>query len=95
MSEEKPSKEKVIEELTRETLQRGFVEYPKMLHKTDGGHVIVTNKREEETALASGDVHPTPAEALAEREKRDAAEAKRHAVKVGAEAASAGKSSKS
>jgi hypothetical protein len=48
--------------------------------------VIVTNKRDEEAALAAGDVHPTPAEALAEKEKRDAAEAKRVAVKVGAEA---------
>jgi hypothetical protein len=83
---EQQSKEKVIEQLTQESLARGFVEYPKMLHKTDGGHVIVTNKRDEESALASGDVHPTPAEALAEKEKRDAAEAKRVAVKVGAEA---------
>jgi hypothetical protein len=83
---EQLTKEKVIEQLTQESLARGFVEYPKMLHKTDGGHVIVTNKRDEEAALAAGDVHPTPAEALAEKEKRDAAEAKRVAVKVGAEA---------
>jgi hypothetical protein len=81
------TKEKVIEEMTRESLARGFIEYPKMLHKTDGGNIIVTNKRDEEAALAAGDVHPTPTEALAEKQKRDAAEAKRHAIKVGAEAA--------
>jgi hypothetical protein len=85
MSDPKNKKE-VIEELEMETRQRGFVEYPKMLHKTDGSNLIVTNKRDEEAALASGDVHPTPAEALAEKEKRDAAEAKRLALKVGAEA---------
>jgi hypothetical protein len=50
-------------------------------------NVIVTNKRDEEAALASGDVHPTPTEALAEKKKRDDAEAKRAALKVGAEAA--------
>jgi hypothetical protein len=81
------TKEKIIEELTRDSLARGFIEYPKMLHKTDGGNVIVTNKRDEESALASGDVHPTPTEALAEKKKRDDAEAKRAALKVGAEAA--------
>lgn len=89
MSEETQTKRQVIEQLENETRQRGFVEYPKMLHKTDGGHVIVTNKREEESALAAGDVHPTPAEALAEKEKRDAAEAKKAALKVGAEAKAA------
>jgi hypothetical protein len=31
------TKEKIIEELTRDSLARGFIEYPKMLHKTDGG----------------------------------------------------------
>jgi hypothetical protein len=88
------SREKEIERLTAETSARGFVEYPKMLHKTDGGHVIVTSKREEESALSEGDVHPTPADALAEKHKRDAAEAKRRAEKIGAEAKSSGKEPK-
>lgn len=83
------TKEKVIEQLTEESRARGFVEYPKMLHKTDGGHVIVTNKHEEEAALSDGDVHPTPTDALAEKTKRDAAETKRHALKIGAEAKAA------
>jgi hypothetical protein len=85
---------KEVERLTDETRMRGFVEYPKALHRTDGSLVIVTNKREEESALSDGDVHPTPAEAQAEKQKRDAAEAKRRAEKIGAEAKAASKEPK-
>lgn len=79
-----------MERLDQESRARGFIEYPKMLHKTDGSNVTVNNKAEEEAALRSGDVHPTPALAIAEKEKREEAERKKTAVKAGAEAAGKG-----
>ncbi len=88
MSNEEPkSRAKIIEQLEIETRQRGFVEYPKMLHKTDGSNITVNNKAEEEKALRSADVHPTPDDALAEKAKRDEADRKKAAVKLGAAAA--------
>lgn len=81
------NKNQLIDRLTEESIARGFIEYPKMLHHTDGSNVVVTNKPDEEAALAGGDLHPTPTLAQAEKAKRDEAERKRLAVAVGSEAA--------
>ena len=82
------TKNQLIDRLTEESIARGYIEYPKMLHHTDGGNVVVTSKPDEETALAGGDLHPTPALAQAEKARRDEAERKRGALAIGAEAAS-------
>lgn len=76
MSEEKPKEsfEKVAERLTQENSSKPRQEYPKMLFRTDGTNLIVEDKKSEEEALRSGDVHPNPAAAIAEKEKRDKAE---------------------
>jgi hypothetical protein len=94
MSEQPLSRAKVEEQLERESRARGFVEYPKMLHKTDGNHVIVNNKADEEDALRSADVHPTPDDAAKEKAKRDERDAGKTAVAAGAEASAKGKGGK-
>jgi hypothetical protein len=74
-----------VEMREHETRMRGHVEYPKMLHRTDGSHVIVNSRAEEENALRSGDLHPTPALAQEEKASRDEADRQRAALKVGEE----------
>lgn len=88
------TKDQVIEQITQDSRARGFIEYPKMLHKTDGSNIIVNTKEEEEKALRSADVHPTPDDALAEKDKRDEAEAEKLRLKIGKDAADAGKNQK-
>lgn len=66
-------------------------EFPKMLHHTDGSHVIVHDEEAESRHLGSGNYHPTPQEAIDEKAKRDAAEAAREAQKAAKEAQAAGK----
>src|SRR5262245_50101964 len=83
---EPQNRKTVEEELNRETAARGFVEYPKMLHHTDGSNCVVNNKKEEAEKLRSGEDHPTPQEAIDEKATRDEADAKRAAEKVAAEA---------
>lgn len=85
------NQKQLIDRLTEESIARGFIEYPKMLHHTDGGNVVVSGKQDEETALATGNYHPTPTLAQAEKAKRDEAERKRLAVAVGKESAKNGK----
>ena len=94
MAEEEAESRATIEaQLTRESLQRGFIEYPKMLFHTDGSNVIVTGKKEEESKLADG-YHPTPEDAQNEKARRDEADRKRSAVAIGEEAVESGKAPK-
>lgn len=72
MADEKlKTRESVIEELTRESQARGFIEFPKMLYHPDGRQLTVTSPAEEQTALA-GDWVPNPTAAQEVRAKRDA-----------------------
>ena len=81
------TKNQMIERLTEESAQRGFIEFPKMLHHTDGSNTIVNNKDEEAEVLASGNFHPNPALAQAAKAKRDEADRKKAALAIGKEAA--------
>lgn len=73
---------------TKERVEKpiGHMEYPKMLHHTDGSNVTVNSPDEEKKVLAGGNHHPSPGEALDEKEKRDQADAKKAALKLGEEA---------
>ena len=72
MANENPkTRDDVIAELTRESLARGFIEFPKMLYHPDGRQLTVTSGAEEQTALAS-DWCPNPTAAADVRAKRDA-----------------------
>lgn len=86
MSKEQPTKQDIIDDITRDSLARDFIEYPKMLHKTDGTNITVNSKAEEEAALRAGDVHPSPQAALDEKAKRDEAERQRVALAIAQEA---------
>lgn len=70
------TREDVERQLTEETRQRGFIEYPKCLHHPDGRDLVVHNKEQEEDALR-GEWCPTPEEAQKVKAKRDAADKKR------------------
>lgn len=65
-----------IERLTRESLGRGFIEYPKMLYHPDGRQATVTSPAEESELTGNGWCLK-PAEALKIRAERDEADRKR------------------
>lgn len=69
-----------------------FQEFPKMLYHPDGRQLTVNS--DEEESKAGSDWHPTPQDAIDEKTRRDAADAKRAALAVGREAAGAGKTGK-
>ena len=61
------NKTQMIDRLTEESISRGYIEYPKMLHHTDGSNIVVADKAGEDAALATGNFHPTPTLAQAEK----------------------------
>jgi hypothetical protein len=65
-----------LERLSRESLARGFVEYPKMLYHPDGRQATVNSSREESELTGNGWCR-LPAEALKIRAERDEADKKR------------------
>lgn len=65
-----------------------YQEYPKMLHHPDGRTLIVES--DAQASAAGGEWLPTPGDALKVRAERDAAEEKRQALKIGAEAKAKG-----
>lgn len=77
MADEKESQKALIERLTAENAERGFVEFPKMKHHPDGRTAIVASGREE--SELGGEWMPSPDAALKVHRERDEAAAKRQA----------------
>lgn len=71
------TKAELLEEITRDSLARGHIEFPKMLHGPNGRTQTVTNSKDEKSALQSGEWHPTPDDAAAHQAERDEADEKR------------------
>lgn len=80
MAEQETQKD-YLERLSRESLARGFVEYPKMLHHPDGGQQIVNSSSEESQFTGNGWCL-TPDQALKIRAERDEADKKRDAAGI-------------
>jgi hypothetical protein len=80
MAEQENQKD-YLERLSRESMARGFVEYPKMLHHPDGRTQIV-NDSQAESELTGNGWCLTPAQALKVRAERDEADKKRDAATI-------------
>lgn len=85
MADEPQTKAQMIENLTKESLARGFIEFPKMLYHPDGRQLTVTSRTDEQNALNS-DFCPTPQAALDVKTKRDEDDRQRQALAVAQEA---------
>jgi hypothetical protein len=80
MAEQENQKD-YLERLSRESMARGFIEYPKMLHHPDGRQQIVSTEAEQSYYAGNG-FCLTPDQALKIRAERDEADKKRDAATI-------------